>query len=123
MQERADSSSGPDSPEVGDDNKPKKKLSSGFLETSPPQPHVQRNENELVENINSSVVLANDSAEVLRDSTSRDSGTQMSTDYGLPSCIQKSSTISDVPGHSVRNRSAWGRAPVSICFLDANIFC
>ncbi|PON70488.1 Rho GTPase activating protein [Trema orientale] len=109
--ECADSSSGPDSPEVGDDSKSKQNLSSSFLETSPPQPDSQQNENELMKNSNSSVVLADDSAEVVRDISSKTSAAQTSTDHGLPSCIQKSTTISNLPGHSARNRSAWGRTP------------
>ncbi|PON63462.1 Rho GTPase activating protein [Parasponia andersonii] len=109
--ECADSSSGPDSSEVGDDSKSKQNLSSSFLETSPPQPDSQHNENELTKNSNSSVVLADDSAEVVRDISSKTSAAQTSTDYGLPSCIQKSTTISNLPGHSARNRSAWGRTP------------
>ncbi|GMN40114.1 hypothetical protein TIFTF001_009342 [Ficus carica] len=114
------STSGPDSPKVGDDSKPKKKLSSSCLETSPPQPDVQSSKTELTQNGDSSgtpqeknvsiLVQVNDSAEVVRDVSSGTSSVQKSTGHGLPLCIQKSTTISSRPIHGVRNRSAWGRA-------------
>lgn len=125
------STSGPDSPKVGDDSKPKKKLSSSCLETSPPQPDVQSSKTELTQNGDSSgtpqeknvsiLVQVNDSAEVVGDVSSGTSSVQKSTGHGLPLCIQKSTTISSRPIQSVRNRSAWGRAHVSICYLDVDM--
>ncbi|XP_024028811.1 rho GTPase-activating protein REN1 [Morus notabilis] len=111
--------SDPDSPKVDDDNKPKQNLSSS-RQTPPPQPVVQSSENELTRNgsssgshreKNSSVVQVNDSAEVVRDISSRTRSVQKSTSHGVPLCIQKSTTISSISVHSVRNRTAWGRAP------------
>ncbi|KAF4362496.1 hypothetical protein G4B88_023909 [Cannabis sativa] len=58
-----DYNSGPDSPEVGDDNQSKQNVGTSFHESFSSQSDVQCNTNNIPENSDSSVVLANDSAE------------------------------------------------------------
>ncbi|XP_062099955.1 rho GTPase-activating protein REN1-like [Humulus lupulus] len=101
-----DSDSGPDSPEVGDDSKPKQNLVTSFCETSPSQSIVQCNANDLTENSYSSVVMANDPGEVVRDISSGMSLAQTSI---ATSWSQISTTISSVPERGGRNRTSWGR--------------
>ena len=116
MQDCASSTSGSDSPEVGNDDKPKQNMSNS-CET--PIENVLTKKNS-----NSSALPVNVSAEVVRYTSLGTSSVPKSTGHGVPLCIHKSTTISNGPMHSVRNRNAWGRTAVSICFLDAAmVFC
>ncbi|XP_030502800.2 rho GTPase-activating protein REN1 [Cannabis sativa] len=101
-----DYNSGPDSPEVGDDNQSKQNVGTSFHESFSSQSDVQCNTNNIPENSDSSVVLANDSAEVISDIPSRMSFTQTSI---ATSWTQTSTTIPSVPECGARNRTYWGR--------------
>ncbi|XP_015886013.3 rho GTPase-activating protein REN1 isoform X1 [Ziziphus jujuba] len=101
------SSSGSESHEIGDDQKAKQSSSSSNLETSLPQHDVISSEKESTQSNDNSVALANESAEIVEDTSMQISLVPKSS--GPPSCMQKSTTISNGPLPSARPKTVWGR--------------
>ncbi|KAH7524768.1 hypothetical protein FEM48_Zijuj06G0154300 [Ziziphus jujuba var. spinosa] len=101
------SSSGSESHEIGDDQKAKQSSSSSDLETSLPQHDVISSEKEATQSNDNSVALANESAEIVEDTSMQISLVPKSS--GPPSCMQKSTTISNGPLPSARPKTVWGR--------------
>lgn len=115
MQEFEGSSSGSESHEIGDNQKAKRSSSSSNTETSLPQHDVLSRENESTQSTNSSVALANKSAEIVEDTSVQISSVPKSS--GPSSCMQKSTTISNGPIQSARPKTVWGRTSVSTLLL------
>lgn len=116
MQDSDYSSSGSELSEAGDDLKATKKLSSSPHSSLSENDNSERSEDN--QSSNSSVTETNKSAGLSKGVYGETKLEDQLTSHNQISCIPKSISIGNGPGHNVRRPTVWGRTAVSVCFLD-----
>lgn len=120
MQGCDDLSSGSNSSEVDYDSKVEQKLSSSSVQTSMPRhADVEKSENIQDQSNYSLATQTKESNELLGDVSEDTVLENKRTGLNPSTSIQKPTTMSNGPAHSIRRPTVWGRTSVSICFMDS----
>ena len=115
MQDSDYSSSGSETSVAGDDLKGTKKFSSSLHSSLSENDDSERSEDN--QSNNSSAIETNKFAELSKSVQGVTKLEDKLTHHNQISCISKSPSIGNGPGHNVMHPTVWRRTAVSVCFL------